>query len=54
MSLGFHIMIRMANYRHKDVSLEQIEERISDCSNLHFALEDIRSEIRDKILTDTG
>ena len=37
---------------HKDVSLEQIEERISDCSNLHFALEDIRSEIRDKILTD--
>lgn len=39
--------------RHKDVSLEQIEEKISDCSNLHFALEDIRSEIRDKILTDT-
>jgi hypothetical protein len=38
---------------HKDVSLEHIEERISDCSNLQFALEDIRSEIRDKILTDT-
>ena len=40
------------NLCHKDVNLEQIEERISDCSNLHFALEDIRSEIRDKILTD--
>jgi hypothetical protein len=38
---------------HKNISLEQIEERISDCSNLQFALEDIRSEIRDKILTDT-
>lgn len=38
---------------YKNVSLEQIEERISDCSNLQFALEDIRSDIRDKILTDT-
>jgi hypothetical protein len=38
---------------YKNVSLEHIEERISDCSNLHFALEDIRSEIRDKILTDS-
>ena len=38
---------------YKNVSLEHIEERISDCSNLQFALEDIRSEIRDKILTDT-
>jgi len=38
---------------HRDVSLEQIEERLSDCSNLHFALEDIRSEIKDKILTSS-
>jgi hypothetical protein len=38
---------------YKNVSLEHIEERISDCSNLQFALEDIRSEIRDKILTDS-
>lgn len=38
---------------HREVSQEQIEERISDCSNLHFALEDIRSEIRDKILTES-
>jgi hypothetical protein len=36
---------------HRDVSQEQIEERLSDYSNLHFALEDIRSEIKDKILT---
>lgn len=39
--------------RHKDVTSEEIEERISDCHNLHFALEDIRSEIRDKILTES-
>ena len=57
---GQEDVIRLSYYdqngelRQKDVSLEQIEERISDCSNLHFALEDIRSEIRDKILTDTG
>jgi hypothetical protein len=38
---------------HRDVSQEQIEERLSDCSNLHFALEDIRSEIKDKILTSS-
>jgi hypothetical protein len=38
---------------HREVSQEQIEEKISDCSNLHFALEDIRSEIRDKILTES-
>jgi hypothetical protein len=53
-------VIRLSYYdqngglRHKEISLEQIEEKISDCSNLHFALEDIRSEIRDKILTDNG
>ena len=41
------------NRRHTDISQEHIEERISDCSNLHFALEDIRSEIRDKILTSS-
>jgi hypothetical protein len=39
--------------RQKDVTKEEIEERLSDCSNIHFALEDIRSEIRDRILTDT-
>lgn len=38
---------------HRDVSQEQIEERLSDCSNLHFALEDIRSEIKDRILTSS-
>ena len=38
---------------HREVSQEQIEEKLSDCSNLHFALEDIRSEIRDKILTES-
>jgi len=38
---------------HRDVSQEQIEERLSDCSNLHFALEDIRSEIKDRILTNS-
>lgn len=38
---------------HKEVSQEQIEEKLSDCSNLHFALEDIRSEIKDKILTSS-
>lgn len=38
---------------HMEVSQEQIEEKLSDCSNLHFALEDIRSEIRDKILTES-
>ena len=38
---------------HRDVSQEQIEERLSDCSNLHFALEDIRSEIKDKTLTSS-
>ncbi len=37
--------------RQKDVTKEEIEERLSDCSNIHFALEDIRSEIRDRILT---
>jgi hypothetical protein len=52
-------LVRLSYYdqkgelRHKDVSLEEIEERISDCYNLHFALEDIRSEIRDKILTES-
>jgi hypothetical protein len=57
---GQEDVIRLSYYdqngelRHKEVSQEQIEERISDCSNLHFALEDIRSEIRDKILTDSG
>ncbi len=38
---------------YRDVSQEQIEERLSDCSNLHFALEDIRSEIKDRILTSS-
>lgn len=38
---------------HKDVTTEQIEERLSDCFNVHFALEDIRSEIRDRILTNS-
>jgi hypothetical protein len=37
--------------RQKEVTKEEIEERLSDCSNIHFALEDIRSEIRDRILT---
>lgn len=36
---------------HKDVTQEQLEEKLSDCYNVHFALEDIRSEIRDRILT---
>jgi hypothetical protein len=36
---------------HRDVTQEQIEEKLSDCYNVHFALEDIRSEIRDRILT---
>jgi|ERR671918_229026 hypothetical protein len=52
--IGLSYYDQNGELRHNDVSLEQIEERISDCSNLHFALEDIRSEIRDKILTDTG
>jgi hypothetical protein len=39
--------------RQKDITREEIEERLSDCSNVHFALEDIRSEIRDRILTNS-
>lgn len=39
--------------RQKDITKEEIEERLSDCSNVHFALEDIRSEIRDRILTNS-
>ena len=39
--------------RQKDVTREEIEERLSDCFNVHFALEDIRSEIRDRILTNS-
>lgn len=52
-------VVRLTHYDQKgvichwDVSQEQIEERLSDCSNLHFALEDIRSEIKDKILTSS-
>jgi hypothetical protein len=44
---------QMGGLCHRDVSQEQIEERLSDCSNLHFALEDIRSEIKDRILTSS-
>jgi hypothetical protein len=39
--------------RQKIITKEEIEERLSDCSNVHFALEDIRSEIRDRILTNS-
>jgi hypothetical protein len=38
----------------KDVTKEEIEERIADCFNVHFALEDIRSEIRDRVLTNSN
>lgn len=39
--------------RQKDVTKEEIEERLADCFNVHFALEDIRSEIRDRVLTNS-
>ena len=39
--------------RQRDVTKEEIEERLSDCFNVHFALEDIRSEIRDMVLTNS-
>lgn len=37
---------------HVDLTKEEIEERLSDCFNVRFALEDLRSEIRDLVLTD--
>jgi hypothetical protein len=38
-----------ANY--KEVSRSEIDERLEDCLNVHFALVDIRMEVKDRILT---
>jgi hypothetical protein len=38
-----------ANYR--EVTRSEIDERLEDCLNIHFALVDIRMEVKDRILT---
>ena len=40
-----------ANY--KEVTRSEIDERLEDCINIHFALLDIRMEVKDRILTTT-
>jgi hypothetical protein len=58
-NIEFNDAIRLTYYDQKgiicysDVTREQIEERLADCFNVHFALEDIRSEIRDRVLTNS-
>jgi hypothetical protein len=58
-NIEFNDAIRLTYYDEKgticysDVTREQIEERLADCFNVHFALEDIRSEIRDRVLTNS-
>jgi hypothetical protein len=37
------------NYR--DITRSEIDERLEDCIDIHFALVDIRVEVRDRVLT---
>ena len=38
------------NYR--DISRSEFDERLEDCLDIHFALVDIRAQVRDCILTE--
>jgi hypothetical protein len=40
-----------ANY--KEITRSEIDERLEDCLNIHFALVDIRMEVKDRILSTT-
>ncbi len=35
----------------REVTRSEIDERLEDCLNIHFALVDIRMEVKDRILT---
>lgn len=59
MAKNYTERIRLISYddtgqtNYRDITRREFDERLEDCIDIHFALVDIRVEVRDRILSKT-